>query len=301
VSPTDDRTDLLARALDGGLTRRRVLLVGALGLVGASLPRWAWPGAASADDDPCPTCAKFPPGYQPCCVRFGNNVARVAVGQCYDPSKEQCCTGPLPNDPWPTVWICGKSDTCAPAPGSGGPICIKPTCDYEDQLSGRETATYDPETECCGKFGVEPRDKGWSFASCAATRVPRPGFRPSSNGCGTATFRAPPAFAKAGFTPACNAHDICYDTCNKTQDDCDDAFRKSLARICNRRYGKNPRALDACENLAAEASIALRVDGGDAYRKAQKEACICCPGPMPPPPPPPPKKKKKKKKPRPAP
>ena len=36
------------------------------------------------------------------------------------------------------------------------------------------------------------------------------------------------------MTSCCNAHDICYDTCNSNRDKCDDDFKKCLDVMCEK-------------------------------------------------------------------
>ena len=117
---TDGPFDELARSLARPVPRRSALRLvgGALVATGVSglLPSR---GRAAPADDPCPTCANRP-GTLPCCVRFGNGLARVAIGQCYDPEKQRCCIGPSSHDGLPTAWICSKCDVCG---ADGAQLC----------------------------------------------------------------------------------------------------------------------------------------------------------------------------------
>ena len=36
------------------------------------------------------------------------------------------------------------------------------------------------------------------------------------------------------MTSCCDAHDICYDTCNKDRDQCDEDFKKCLDDMCEK-------------------------------------------------------------------
>lgn len=296
-----DRLDGFARELAEPVTRRRALKIAAAALIGLAIPLRA-PGRARADDFPCSSWSPCQPGLALCCVEFERNGRQSRGWGCIDPATTQCCRGLTPyvtGEPdYPSVYLCPKDSICGPADSSES-NCFA-ACAHSDLDNGGRpgTSPYDPETQCCGKFGPEPRDRGWSFPGCEATRVRRPGFRPSSNGCGTAKFRAPRSFTRHGFTPACNAHDRCYDTCNTTQEQCDAAFRKALDRICDRRYAKGSARHEACTEDAGWAGIFLSLGGEAAYRAAQKNACVCCPGPLPgggyaPPRPPPPKRKRK--------
>ena len=118
---TDGRLDELARSLAQPVPRRSALRLvgGALVAAGTS---GLLPFRARAADDPCPTCADRP-GTLPCCARFGNGLAHVAIGQCYDPRTEQCCIGESASDPGtPTAWICSKCENCG---ADGAQLCIE--------------------------------------------------------------------------------------------------------------------------------------------------------------------------------
>ena len=137
---SDVRLERIARVVATPISRRRALRLAAA--AGASsfftLPSRAH---AQAADDPCPTCASRP-GTSPCCLRLGNGLAKVAIGQCYDPKTEACCFGPDPYDGQPTAWICTRGTKCS---GSGcacarelcgGRCCADDeTCYMDDPLS----------------------------------------------------------------------------------------------------------------------------------------------------------------------
>ena len=165
---TDGHLDELARSLARPVSRRSALrlLGGALVAAGASglLPSR---GRAAIDDDPCPTCADRP-GSLPCCVRFGNGLARVAIGQCYYPGTEQCCTGPSAYDGYPTAWICSKYDKCG---ADGVDLCIG-QCHTEDG-----DVSIDFETQCCTPSGIEPKYEGFSLKACANTLTTKKGVQ----------------------------------------------------------------------------------------------------------------------------
>jgi hypothetical protein len=69
---------------------------------------------------------------------------------------------------------------------------------------------------------------------------PKPGYKlcqlvtPNQNGCGAKNgFKIP--FQDTGlwsFTPACNAHDLCYGTCGSDKADCDRKFRDDMYEAC---------------------------------------------------------------------
>ncbi|CAF1201763.1 unnamed protein product [Adineta steineri] len=64
--------------------------------------------------------------------------------------------------------------------------------------------------------------------------------RRQANGCGPGYFnidRSLRGVGEAVIIPCCNSHDICYDSCGKTQQQCDEAFRWCLNSACARLNG----------------------------------------------------------------
>lgn len=60
------------------------------------------------------------------------------------------------------------------------------------------------------------------------------------NGCGGEgwTSGVPDSFGDADFTPACNAHDVCYEPASTTNRlDCDNKLRDDLHAACFAAYG----------------------------------------------------------------
>ena len=60
-------------------------------------------------------------------------------------------------------------------------------------------------------------------------------LKPGSNGCGT---KDDPKDDKpdgiTSFKKACNLHDICYSTCGKKKDKCDEIFKKAMYAECDK-------------------------------------------------------------------
>jgi hypothetical protein len=69
-------------------------------------------------------------------------------------------------------------------------------------------------TQCCSPVTNQPVPKTpiANLANCP-NLVPIPGYKPTHNGCGDAKHPLPHNFGAAEFTPDCNNHDECYDTC----------------------------------------------------------------------------------------
>ena len=66
----------------------------------------------------------------------------------------------------------------------------------------------------------------------------------------------------------CNQHDLCYETCGSSRDDCDNRFEAHMVEAC----GIN----DDCEKAARRRASVIRLIGGYAFRREQKEHCLCC-------------------------
>jgi hypothetical protein len=134
---------------------------------------------------------------------------------------------------------------------------------------------YHVDTACCTSAGVQQKYPIKDLAACP-NRVPHPGHVPTSNGC----TLSPDSFGAADFTPCCNGHDICYDTCNSNKATCDSTFLTCLQSACQAAYGSAPIRLSACLRVAQAYSRAVSsVD--KFYNDAQKEACDCCAGDQP--------------------
>ena len=64
--------------------------------------------------------------------------------------------------------------------------------------------------------------------------------RRQANGCGSGYFNIDQDLKLVGesvIIPCCNQHDICYDTCGKTQYQCDNVFRSCLHSACRALNG----------------------------------------------------------------
>ena len=112
------------------------------------------------------------------------------------------------------------------------------------------------------------------------------GTPPSSDGCGgTFSSFALNHYGKADFTPACNALDECYSTCNKSKADCDNEFANNLSDICDAAYGGffgSPSHditghLHCAERARLYYNAVDKYGDGD-YEDAQSAVCTCCAG-----------------------
>ena len=115
----------------------------------------------------------------------------------------------------------------------------------------------------------------------------KPGHIPTTNGCGSSGSEWVPDsnWGKVDFTPACNAHDICYGTCGTTHQSCDNSLANAMEAAClewwNSWWGYITVGT-AYFSCVAQAEIyrgTLLAGGGMAFDNAQDEACefdTCC-------------------------
>lgn len=150
-------------------------------------------------------------------------------------------------------------------------------------------APYDPATQCCERTGIEQRYPIADLSHCP-DRVPHPGHTPGFNGCGPAQgfsrYIIPNkvgSFREVDFTPACNNHDICYDTCLSDKATCDRQFYGDMSTACAKAYPSDSwydrRQRSACrwDAYVYYLAVSRTSTGRNAYESAQKEACDCCP------------------------
>src|SRR5690606_25134374 len=131
-------------------------------------------------------------------------------------------------------------------------------------------------------------------------KVPRPkkDYTPKPNGCGPDSWvsKLVPdqiyAVAKWHFSRACDAHDICYGTCNSDRAKCDKEFLADLRAWCqlsivNQIIKKSwfermreKREVAACYKVAKIYFNAVVRYGEKPHSMAQDDACECeCPDP----------------------
>jgi hypothetical protein len=82
------------------------------------------------------------------------------------------------------------------------------------------------------------------------------------------------------FTPACDNHDACYQTCNRAKATCDANFRDTILTACDKKYPGfiNASKRNACRLDAAVIDQSVRSFGEGAYEDAQGKVCRCCAG-----------------------
>jgi RHS repeat-associated protein len=80
------------------------------------------------------------------------------------------------------------------------------------------------------------------------------------------------------FGPACDNHDTCYGTCNRSQQACDDAFKSKIIDICEDKYANNPTYRKLCEKAGDLYHKAVSSKGGKSWQAGQDAACTTdCP------------------------
>ncbi|XP_030757295.1 LOW QUALITY PROTEIN: group XIIA secretory phospholipase A2-like, partial [Sitophilus oryzae] len=110
--------------------------------------------------------------------------------------------------------------------------------------------------------------------------VPKPNRNhvPSANGCGALGVKINSDYLPFGaMEKCCNAHDICYDTCNKDKEVCDVDFKRCLYKHCD-AYAENvggQTMTKACKGAAKMLFTGTLTLGCKAYIDAQSKACYC--------------------------
>jgi len=200
-----------------------------------------------------------------CCSTTGG------VAYCCASGSTVCCPGPDTTQPH----CCDAAHTCQVignvSTGYYYSYCIDATCGGNG---------FNGLTQCCSPVTNQPVPKMpiTNLADCP-NRVPDPLFNSSFNGCGTKQHPLPHSFGDVEFTPECNNHDICYDTCNSDKATCDETFVQAMKNDCNEVYGSMSVTGYWCIRAAGTlGSAAVKSSYGvAAYIAAQEEACQCCP------------------------
>lgn len=119
---------------------------------------------------------------------------------------------------------------------------------------------------------------GWNYCKYRSY-TPNPSFTPVTNHCTgvPSTFEG----GKVDFRPACDAHDLCYQTCARQKVWCDILFYGVLTQICNTVNPLSRRV--GCQFIANTYFYGVLALGKPPYESSQDEACLwktcCCPFP----------------------
>lgn len=103
---------------------------------------------------------------------------------------------------------------------------------------------------------------------------------PSSDGCGSLGVNIDTDYLPAPeMAKCCDAHDICYDTCNSDKELCDLDFKRCLYKYCD-SFEKGPAGdvlIKGCKAAAKMLFTGTMTLGCKSYRDAQQRACYCPP------------------------
>jgi hypothetical protein len=234
----------------------------------------------------------------PECQRCVNNRCEPIAGQLLPDGNPGDCNQPIcfmggramvvsfSDTPPPTPGDCKREICTAPPGGPGAPIPgrVESIADESDAPPGMACCgdqVYDPQTQCCTRLfhrvvPKHPMPFDW-LIECP-DRVPFPGHTPMANGC-TGVPDNPNILICIGasFTPACNNHDICYDTCRSGKVACDAAFLADLLAICAQATPIHPDCRALCAANALLYAAGVSTVGFPFYNSAQQQACQCCP------------------------
>ncbi|MGB2771858.1 MAG: Ig-like domain-containing protein, partial [Anaerolineae bacterium] len=185
-------------------------------------------------------------------------------------------------DPGYGIVAPGWHGTQPGARGKGGPIKTLPP---------NNCPGINPLTQCCTSAGPVPRTAVSNLADCP-NRIPKPTYVPQPNGCGPEGYGyaipdCAPVLTALGtvsyicFTEACNAHDVCYGSCNAGaghKNTCDGNFQDDMRFKCDSSFPIDPIARQNCYAAASVYFNAVNKTsiGNDAYNAGQQEACDCC-------------------------
>lgn len=103
---------------------------------------------------------------------------------------------------------------------------------------------------------------------------------PAFDGCGSLGMKIDTEYLPAPeMARCCEAHDICYDTCNSDKDLCDLEFKRCLYKYCD-TFEKGPTGemlIKSCKAAAKMLFTGTLTLGCKAYLNSQQKACYCPP------------------------
>ena len=101
-----------------------------------------------------------------------------------------------------------------------------------------------------------------------------------ADGCGSLGLRISTEYLPAvEMENCCNAHDICYDTCNSDKELCDLDFKRCLYRYCDSSDKSLTSDLmsKGCKTAAKMLFTGTLTLGCKSYLDSQKRTCYCAP------------------------
>lgn len=93
---------------------------------------------------------------------------------------------------------------------------------------------------------------------------------PESNGCGPKNGIKVPDLT---FKECCNAHDICFGTCDKQFSPCNSVFRTCMVETCDQFT--DGLEFETCVNAATIYYLAVQLGGASSFRDATKDSYTC--------------------------
>lgn len=101
---------------------------------------------------------------------------------------------------------------------------------------------------------------------------------PTSDGCGSLGMQIDTEYLPAPeMAKCCDAHDICYDTCNSDKELCDLDFKRCLYKYCD-SFDKSAAGdilIKGCKAASKMLFTGTMTLGCKAYLDAQQRACFC--------------------------
>ena len=155
------------------------------------------------------------------------------------------------------------STSCGSSDANNVNVCRRPCCDSWD-------------CQHCVSGSCEPcleKASNYEELMACSNVVPDPDWIPSPNGCSSPLPNPdnPTGCSDTSFLEACNAHDVCYQTCNSNKDNCDNAFLDEMLEIC-----MGSSCAPRCSEFAIIYYGAVHNYGDSAYQNDQVAACACC-------------------------
>jgi len=251
-------------------TKHRILCLAVAGLL---ILLFSAPGVLAWPCNPpdCPECETCTPTGCECLNECGcNDLTCPDCWSCVDcscsydcPIDQTCCNGTCFN--FYTHMCCG------------GHICRQPGCSSWDCRKCVDGVCV----ACLSK----PPDYE-ELTGCSGTIVDDPATEPQVNGCSVPYFLCylfqidcenPAGCEHTSFSSACEAHDICYQTCGSGKDTCDNAFHGNMFQVCNALTGQErEECYDDCATWRERYWYGVVTYGDSAWENDQVEACACC-------------------------
>lgn len=106
------------------------------------------------------------------------------------------------------------------------------------------------------------------YYTCSGSTFKGDKLIPEMNGCSNEGFFV---YGEEDFTPCCNLHDMCFQTCGITHHQCETDFLKCMKQMCIDTYPDNKKCVQASKIWTLTTSIL----GTHLYKCYQDIFCIC--------------------------